>query len=442
MDFLSQLKVYLKSSDGDFTPALSLLVTQSVETLEQLSEYDFVFLRRVLEKVSVKNVDPIVLKQANYKMDLVERRSGKRRVPYREQTQSKDIVALVLEQAAHEGAEVIHLKSWARPMFRIDGRLSECKEEQVFTADQVQRYISSLLSTEQYDQFLKAKNICLSLSLEGISRFKVICYFENGSPGLCFRQVPRKAQSPEEIKLDPSIVQICKESRGGLFLVTGPAVSGKSTTCASLLQEVNQTCERRIITLENPIEYLFSDEKSSMVQREMGSDIGSVDEGFRLTLGDGADFIFLSEIRSKQELEWALTAAENGSFVLSTVLADSCKNALETLATLLNKEDRFAYLDRISRALQAITCQILVPGKREKRVPVREVLILDANSRTLVRENNLQTIQNFLYQMTQGDTFSFHRRFKTLIDSGDLDFSEILEYIPESETYLARYGGL
>ncbi len=441
MDFITQLKDYLKSSDGDFTPALSLLVTQSVETLEQLSEYDFIFLRRVLDKVGSKNVDPAVLKQAHYKMDLVERRSGKRRVPYKEQSKSDDIVSLVLEEAARVGADVIHLKSWAKPMFRIDGALNECTEEQVFTSDQVQRYISSLLSTEQYDQYLKMKTACLSLSLEGVSRFKVICYFENGNPGLCFRQVPRRAQTPDEIKLDSALIDLCKQKRGGLVLVTGPAVSGKSSTCASLIQEVNQNCQRRILTLENPIEYLFTDEKSSMVQREFGSDIGSIEEGYGLALGDGADFVFLSEIRCIEDLEWALTAAENGHFILSTILADSVRNALETLASLLNKGDRFAYLDRLSRALHALTCQMLVPGKKEKRVPVREVLILDANSRTLIRENNLQTVQNFLNQMTQGDTFSFHRRFKTLIDSGDLDFTEALEYIPESETYLARYGG-
>lgn len=442
MSFVEEVKKLIKEAGGNFNPVLKCITSQNLEVVKGLSNDDFVFLKRVLEKLQNKKVDAQLLKNAVYKVELAEKQSGKKKLRIEDSFAREEDFQSILKRAKEENAQVVHLKAGEKPYFRVANVLKELSGEVELSSEDLFARMGSTFPTEQVSLFMSEGTASFSLSLPGISRFKVSCAMESGQPSLSFKQIPLEIPTPDAVQIENSVQHFFDENKKGLALICGGARSGKSTTCAALLQRVNEQHSRRILTIEDPIEFLFQDRHSSVTQREMGSDILSREQAYRYALSDGADILFISEIKDLEDLDFVLRACESDHLVLSTVGANTCREALLKIAEMLPKDVRHVYLDRLSRALGLMQAQTLATTATGSEIAVTEVLFVEPSVKTMIRENNLMTVQNYLDQLQGGDSVSFHRRFKDYLDKGMLDLNEVQEQIPDSESFLKRFGGV
>ena len=434
MAFMIKFQECLKESNSNFTPALTLLVNQSIEILEDLNTEDFVFLKRVVEKVRTKNVDSQIWKQADYKLNLIEERHGKRKLNLAEQSGQEDFQR-ILEKAKETKSEVLHIKSHRKPYFKRQGQLIQLLDEVAFTKEQMLERLANTLSGQQYSVFNSMKAVSFSLSLPGISRFKVFAYWENGLPAVSFKQIPLDLPKVEDLKVPPKILDFLNSESGGILLLGGPAASGVSTTAASLIQWINENYGRRILCIEDPIEYLFRDQQSSITQRELDTDLADNIEGLKHAIRDGSDIIFITTISDPELLEWILNASESGHLVICGIAASGARQAIEKIASWYQKDQQFTYLDRLAQSLMGVLNQRLVEGVSGSKLAVYELLSLNPNTRTMIRQGNWQPLKNYLDAAKDGFSFSFAREFTRMIAEGFISEEQVLESIPDYEEF-------
>jgi pilus retraction protein PilT len=440
--FMNKFKSVLKENQTNFTKAVDFLNAQNLQLLGELQPEDFHFLKKVLEKLKTKKVDPESWKKAMYKLNLVEKQFGKKKVAFDDERGEHDDWEELLKMAKEKKAEVVYLKSGKVPFFKIGGVLTPIEDEPKFTATGLKNLIYNMFTPTHFNEFMDDKRVDFSLSIPGVSRFRVSAFWETEGPALTFKQIPFDSPTLEGVKLDEETLKNIMQSRGGVILVCGPAVSGKSTTCAAILSFINQNYQKRIVTLESPIEFLFRDNQSAMCQREVGSDFEKIEDGLRTSLQDGADVIFLSEIRSSHELEWALSAAETNHVVLASVPAKDSIQAMEWLSNLGGSEAKSMMGERLSKSLLMITAQVLCPGSRGGLTPVRELIVFDVNARAQLQENKMQVLKNLMDDPNNSDWMSFHKSFAEGIKNQELDYQAVKEQISDRERFESRYKNL
>jgi|GEM_PF-833489 len=442
MSWIESLKEQMKKKVKNPKEVLKILLKREFRDFQDLDDSEFIYLKKVLEKLASTSVDKKELDQVTSRLAEVETRGGKRKLRFSSRRNPEMIFFTILRRASEENYETLHIKSDAKPLVRQGDELKELSAESTYDESDILDLLAEVLNPEAFARFQKEKHASSSLSIPGLSRFKLSAFYECRKPGICFRQVPQFIPDPQEIDLYPGYLGLTTPPKGGLVLICGPAISGKSTTCASLVEEWNKTRACRVLTLEDPIEYLFSDKKASIVQRELHSDLPTKEEGMHHALVDGADVFFLSSIDSLEDLDWALNLAESGVLVLSTVQTETCQTALETLSGLIESQSaRLTYLNRLSHVLEVMTCQVLVPTKTGGRFPVREILKMDPGARNLIRENNLVALQSYMHQSLEGGTVSFHRQFMRLLEEGLFDLDSIIDWVPDHQTFLSRIQG-
>lgn len=434
MAFITKFQECLKESDGNFTPALTLLVNQSMEILQELKAEDFVFLKRVVEKVRTKNVDSQIWKQADYKLNLVEERHGKRKLDLTEELGQEDFQR-ILVRAKETKADVLHIKTHRKPYLKRQGELIQLRDEIALNKDQMLERLANTLSGQQYSAYHSTRSVSFSLSLPGISRFKVFAYWENGLPAVSFKQIPLTLPNAQDIKVPPKIFDLLNSVSGGIVLLGGPSASGVSTTAASLLQWINENYCRRILCIEDPIEYLYRDHKSSITQRELHADLENSVEGLKHAIRDGSDVIYITSISDAETLEWVLNASEAGHLVICGIAADGVRQSIEKMASWYSKTEQFLYLDRISQSLLAVLNQRLVDGLSGSKMAIYELLSLSPSTRTIIRQANWQPLKNYLDNAKDGFSFSFAREFTRNIVEGLISEDEVLESIPDYEDF-------
>ncbi|MCO4783453.1 MAG: Flp pilus assembly complex ATPase component TadA [Candidatus Cloacimonetes bacterium] len=436
MSFIKQFKQQLKECNGKFTDPVSFLVMQNTETLTSLKEEDFVFLLTVTKKLKTKNVDQGILKQAIYKLDMIQKQSGSRRVAI-ESTLDDEDFSPILELAKSRNAEVIHIRTNKRPLFRIAGVLMEVEEDLSISASQLQKMIANTFSSVQYNQFQTMKSVSFSLSLAGVSRFRVHAFYENDNIRLVFKQVPLQIPELSTAKLDPKLLDLLQHNQdlSGLVLINGPSRSGKSTSCAVLLEWINQNLPRKVFCLEDPIEYLFRDNKSSVTQREKYSDFEDLSKVIQYSLKDGVEILYVTKIDSLETLEIVLTAAETGVLVISTVTAIDVVRSIESLFFGADKTVKFGYQQRLSRVLLYVSAQILVPRREGGKALVKEQVMMDSSTKGMVREGQFKVLSNLIDQTKNAKIFSFHADFEDLIKQSELEWNEVMDLIPDYESF-------
>ena len=430
MAFMDEFKKCLQENKDDFTPAIQLIADQSNDSLEILSDDDFVFLKRVLEKVRNKKVDLSVWKKAEYNLNLVEQRSGKRKLHVNEQLGQQDFHE-ILQRAKDEGAEVVHLKSHRKPYFRRRNQLIQLLDQRPLNENEMLERLANTLSGQQYATFKSSKSVFFSLSLPGVSRFKVYAYWENGTPAISFKQIPLQVPSVEDISLPQSVLNCIEVENGGLILFGGPASSGKSTSIAALIDWLNHKYGWRVLCVEDPIEYLFKDDKASITQRELNSDFSNSIDSLRHALRDGSDVVFLTEIMYAEVLDWALNAAESGHLIISSIAASSCTEAFEKISSWYSKVERFAHFERLAKFLRCMLNQRLLNSTTGSQIAVFELMTVNSAMSTMIRQNNWQPLRHYLDTSKDSDNFSLGRELERMIEEGFFTEDSVLEQIPE-----------
>ncbi|MEE8131751.1 MAG: PilT/PilU family type 4a pilus ATPase [Candidatus Paceibacterota bacterium] len=299
----------------------------------------------------------------------------------------KDLLLTTARQAASD----LHLAVGRHPTLRIDGVLIPLQKEPILTPEMTENLISALLTPEQKEIFLKEKEIDFAYALEDKARFRINVFHQRGFTAAALRLIPAKIKTVEELNLPPILHDFTRLSQGFILLV-GPAGHGKSTTLAALLDEINHKRTDHIITIEDPIEYVFAQDKSTISQREVGIDSPSFHMALRSILRQDPDVIMIGEMRDKESIATALTAAETGHLVFSTLHTNSAAQTVDRIIDSFPAEQQGQVSSQLAAVLVGVVSERLIPRIDGGRLPVCEVMITNSAIRNLIRERKAYQI--------------------------------------------------
>jgi twitching motility protein PilT len=318
--------------------------------------------------------------------------------PATSQTSSIDEL---LERMVAQGASDLHVTTGSEPAIRVNGRLQRLDDVGRLSADDSQRLLYRILSTEQQKQLEIKRQIDLSYSIPGLARFRVNVYFQRQSLGAAFRLVPAELKTLDDLGLPQQLHDLAKKPRG-LVLVTGPTGSGKSTTLAAIIDEINRNRHDHIMTIEDPIEFLHRHKNCIVNQREIGPDAISFAEALRGALRQDPDVILLGEMRDLETIATALTAAETGHLVLATLHTQSAPSTIDRVIDVFPPAQQEQVRMQLANTLQGIVTQTLLQtADRAGRVACLEILFPDDAVRNLIRQGKVEQIYSVMQTSTQ-----------------------------------------
>ncbi len=298
-----------------------------------------------------------------------------------------DLLILMVQKKASD----LHLTVGASPALRVDGSIVQTPLEKL-TPETCQRLIYSLLSDAQKQRFESENELDVSFGIKGLGRVRMNVFRQRGSVGAALRSVPSRFMTFEELGLPPGIAELLKLPRG-LVLVTGPTGSGKSTTLASMIDRLNETRPDHIVTIEDPIEYLHFHKASIVNQREIGHDTVGYTQALKYVLRQDPDIILIGEMRDQETIGAALTIAETGHLVFSTLHTNDAASTINRILDSFPPQRQEQAKSQLSMTLQAILCQALLPhASGVGRVLASEFLIVTPAIRNLVREQKVEQI--------------------------------------------------
>ncbi|MCX7916874.1 MAG: type IV pilus twitching motility protein PilT [bacterium] len=298
----------------------------------------------------------------------------------------------ILKYAVEKRASDIHILAKLTPHIRIDGVLYPTLFP-VFSNEECKKLIYSILNDEQIKIFEETKELDFSYGLEGVGRFRINLHYQRGTIGIAIRPIKDKIPSFEELGLPSDVIKKILSNPYGLILICGPTGSGKSTTLASMVEYLNETKALHIITIEDPIEYLFKYKKSIVEQRELGQDTHSFSEALKRVLRQDPDVVLIGEMRDKETIEAALRIAETGHLVLSTLHTGEVVQAMGRIVNVFSGEQQPTIRTQLSLVIIGVIVQQLIPRKDGKgRVLATEIMIATPAIRSLIREGNFAQI--------------------------------------------------
>ena len=302
----------------------------------------------------------------------------------------------LLEQMVARGASDLHLSTGAPPTLRVRGEMVRLEELGKLMPADTQQLLYRVLSSEQQKRLEIDRQLDLSHAVPGLARFRVNVYFQRESLGAAFRLIPEQLKTLEELRLPSTLHEFAAQPRG-LVLVTGPTGSGKSTTLAALIDEINRTRAEHILTIEDPIEFVHRHKRSLVNQREIGPDARTFAEALRAALRQDPDVILLGEMRDLETIATALTAAETGHLVFGTLHTQSAPGTIDRIIDVFPAEQQEQVRVQIATSLQGVVTQALLPtADGTGRVPALEILIPDDAIRNLIRQGKVEQIYSVM----------------------------------------------
>ncbi len=302
----------------------------------------------------------------------------------------------LLEQCVALGASDLHITVGSPPAVRVRGKLEALVGADPLDAETTQALLYRILSTEQQKRLELDKQIDLAHDVPGAARFRVNVYFQRESLGAALRQIPQDIKSLEELGLPASLLELTTKPRG-LVLVTGPTGSGKSTTLAAMIDEINRTRSEHILTIEDPVEFVHEHKRCIVNQREIGVDATGFGQALRAALRQDPDVILLGEMRDLETIATALTAAETGHLVFGTLHTQSAPSTIDRVIDVFPAEQQQQVRTQLASTLQGVVTQTLLPtADGTGRVPALEVLFPDDAVRNLIRQGKVEQVYSVM----------------------------------------------
>jgi twitching motility protein PilT len=324
----------------------------------------------------------------------------------------------LLEQMVAHNASDLHITVGSPPVLRLRGHLHRIDQHERLSADDTRQLLYRILSTEQQKQLELNRQIDLSYSMPGLARFRVNIYSQRESLAGAFRLIPAELKTLEELGVPKSLYSLCDKPRG-LVLVTGPTGSGKSTTLAALIDEINRTRADHIITIEDPIEFLHKHKNCIVNQRELGPDAISFSEALRGALRQDPDVILLGEMRDLETIGTALTAAETGHLVFATLHTQDAASTVDRLIDVFPAAQQGQIRAQIAGTLQGVVTQTLLPtADGQGRVPAVEILFPDDAVRNLIRQAKIEQIYSVMQTGTARGMLTLEQSLADLVLRG------------------------
>ena len=334
-------------------------------------------------------------------------------------TMNLDFADLLLE-VIERNASDLHLTAGARPTVRVRGRLTALEDYPVMTTEMTREIIYSILSNDQRQRLENDWQLDFAYSIPGRARFRVNTYYQRSAIGAAFRLIPAVIKSLDELGMPAALHDMAKKPRG-FVLVTGPTGSGKSTTLAAVVDQINASREEHIMTIEDPIEFLHGHKKCIVNQREIGSDAQSFALGLKAALRQDPDVILVGEMRDLETIHTALTAAETGHLVFATLHTQDTPQTIDRIIDVFPAEQQQQVRVQLSVALQGIITQQLLPtADGAGRVAACEVLLATPAIRNLIREGKTHQIYSSLQTGGNIGMQTMDAALATLVRSGKI----------------------
>jgi len=332
-----------------------------------------------------------------------------------------------LRTAVQKTASDIHVKVGNPPILRIDGRIVPTEYKSLTPAD-TRQALYSLMNTEQRQQFEQNREIDIALTIDGLARFRVNVYFEQGNIGAAFRVVPLKPPQIDAMTLPPVIKKLALE-RQGLVLVTGPTGSGKSTTLAAMVEFINTTKDVHVLTIEDPVEFLYTNKKSVITQRELGTDTLNYPNAVKYALRQDPDVILLGEMRDQETIIAAVKAAETGHLVLSTLHTTDSVQTLSRIINTFPPHEQDGIRQQLSAILRGSIAQRLIPHSngRGRRAAV-EVLVSTPTVADLIFKNEIDQLYHVIQNGGMDGMQSMNMALFNLFQEDIITLDDALSY--------------
>ncbi len=329
-------------------------------------------------------------------------------------TDYKDRLESLMLLAVKQNASDIHIGVGKKPSLRIDGVLVPVDAEPIVSPEIAEGLVTSLLTDSQSQEFAARRELDFSYSYEDKARFRVNVFFQRGYMAAALRLIPSKVKTIEQLGLPPVLHDLTKLSQGFVLFV-GPAGHGKSTSLAALVDEVNHTRTEHIVTIEDPIEYLFAQDRSIISQREVRTDTISFHHALKSLLRQDPDVVMIGEMRDVISISTAMTAAETGHLVFSTLHTNSAAQTIDRIIDSFPAEQQGQVTSQLAATLVAIVSQRLLPKVGGGRIPVCEIMFVNSAIRNLIRERKAYQIDLVIETNMQEGMITLNRSLANLV---------------------------
>ena len=333
----------------------------------------------------------------------------------------------LLELTFKEKASDLHLSVGHPPVLRIAGRLVPLVKKALFAPQDIEALAFSLMSEEQKDRLLKEKEVDFSYNFEDRARLRVNVFYQKGVLSAALRLIPATIKTLEELSLPPILHQFAQATQG-FILITGPSSHGKSTTLAAIIDEINHTRADHIITIEDPIEYVFKDDKAIIDQREVRQDALSFPTALRATFRQDPDVIMVGEMRDAETIATAITAAETGHLVFATLHTNSASQTIHRIVDSFAPEQQTQVRSQLSGSLLGVVSQRLVPRIRGGLIPAAEIMISNPAVANLIRENKIHELPLVIETSAEVGMISLNRALVNLVRAKEITLENALTY--------------
>ena len=332
----------------------------------------------------------------------------------------------LIDLVVKQGASDLNIAVGRPPVLRIDGQLVRTKGD-ALTPDDLEGIVKMVLNEEDQNVLKKDWSVDAAFSYRGMARFRINAYYKLGNLAIAMRYIPTNSSSIEKLKL-PKILHQFAAIRQGLVLAVGPAGHGKTTTIASLIHDINEKRQEHIVSIEDPIEYIYEPVNAVIDQREVGRDVTNFKDGLREALRQDPDVVFVGEIRDLDTVKTTITAAETGHLVLATLNANSASQSVHRIINLFSEGEQAQIRHNLALTLAGVVALRLVPSLRGGRYPVAEILVCTKSVKNLIRTNKVYEIDLVIETNAELGMVSLDRSLVNLVKAGEISQESAREY--------------
>lgn len=325
----------------------------------------------------------------------------------------------LIERTVAQGASDLHLNTGSVPIMRVSGAMTPMASEPALVKEDLDQFLTELVSPERKKRFLETQELDFSYAFGDKARFRGNAYVERGRVGVALRLIPRAIRTLQELHLPPALEQFSLREQG-FFLVVGPVGQGKTTTLAALIEKINNERTEHIVTIEDPIEYLFENKRSLIDQREVKVDTKDFQTGLESLFRQDVDVVMIGEMRTPETIATAVTAAETGHLVLSTLHTNNAVQTIDRIIDVFPAAQQDQIRIQLASSLAGIFSQRLVPRIAGGLIPAYELLLNNAAVANLIREKRTHEIQTLIETGVAEGMIDMNRCLSDLVRQGEI----------------------
>jgi len=340
----------------------------------------------------------------------------------------------LLDLVVAEGGSDLHISAGGPPMIRVAGALVPITKHAALTSEETEAMLKSIVPADRWNSFKENQNVDISYEHKKNARFRVNGYCVQGATALALRLVPSAIQTFSELNL-PSVLEVFTQRKQGFFLVVGPVGQGKSTTLAAMIERINESRTEHILTIEDPIEYVFTPKKSLIHQREVHIDAFDFHTALQSAFREDVDVIMVGEMRDYETISSAVTAAETGHLILSTLHTNNASQTIDRIIDMFPAEQQGQVRTQLAGSLAGIFSQRLVPRISGGLIPAYELLINNNAVSTLIRDSLTHEIDTVIQTSSQEGMIDMDRSLAELVKRGEVTVEHAYEHALDSKTF-------